>query len=69
MIQRWEYSTKFAVYGTRFLVRDKSPSQNALKADPGAGAGAHGKCCFSVPHPVRCCRGSVKLTEIPGRRS
>jgi hypothetical protein len=21
--QRWEYSTKFAVYGTRFLIKDK----------------------------------------------
>jgi len=33
--QRWEYSTKFAVYGTRFLIRDKGASPNkTIRAEP-----------------------------------
>jgi hypothetical protein len=34
MTQRWEYSTKFAVYGTRFLVRDKRIIGGSKKLSP-----------------------------------
>jgi hypothetical protein len=31
--QRWEYSTKFAVYGTRFLIKVKSPNKAVEKLE------------------------------------